>query len=195
MVTFPPLLPSSDWMASFLDALTREKDFDFAISSANNSLPTPREFARYQILDSRGDHLTLSVAVEGGGRQLRDFSKIQNLFLSEHGDWRRNHLRALEACLGKKPYFPYLFPDLNLIYLDKELKTLKDFNFRLFEFLLTFLLADIPLSQIARFHSDEVLQERGLEIASQIPRGISSFEAVAIHGKEALLGFLAINDM
>ena len=100
-------MPSVSWFANFLQAMAKESNEKEATVIANDALVTPRDFGRYTLLDVKGKEITLSLAVEGGGRQLRHPDRISDLRLSEHGSWRRNHLKALEACLGKKPYFPY----------------------------------------------------------------------------------------
>lgn len=190
MVNFPPLMPSATWMTNYTQGVLNGLSFEEAISVANISLESTRDFGRYIIHDPKGLPNTLSVAVEGGGRQLRCLDKVSELRLSEHGDWRRNHLKALEASLGRKPFFPYIYPELSGIYLNKELNSLKDFNSAIFNFLFTFILGNIKISDFQRFNENEILTFRGKEIANQICWDNSIIEAVATFGKESLLGFL-----
>lgn len=193
MVEFPPLMPSATWFAKFLQGVAKELTDKEAIINANESLISPRDFGRYNIFDSNGLVVSLSVAVEGGGRQLRYLDKLATVRLSEHGHWRRNHLKTLEACLGRKPYFHYFFPSLSAIYLNQEYRTLKDFNFTLFKFFFNFIVGNIKNSDFSLFYYNETLQQRGMEIASKIKPNASSIEVVSSFGKESILGFLAIN--
>ena len=191
MVSFPPLIPSYQWMAHFLQAIIKKSTIEKAFSEAGGFLQSPRDFGRYNLLDAKGVTITLSVAVEGGGRQLRYPDKLENLNLSEHGDWRRNHLKAIESCLGKKPYFSYLFPSLSAIYLNKEFKTLREFNTAIFLNLYSFIVADIDNARLQSFYERPVLMERGIEIMEKMKPEISSLEMISMYGKESLLGFLA----
>ncbi|MCH5233957.1 MAG: WbqC family protein [Muribaculaceae bacterium] len=192
MVEFPPLMPSARWFATFLQAYAKGMTVSDSIIFANSDLSSSRDFGRFLILGSQCSPVTLSVAVEGGGRQLRYPDKIMELKLSEHGDWRKNHLKAMEACLGRKPYFPYIFPYLSGIYLDKNLQTLQDFNNEIFKFLFKFILGNINNSEISRFYNNEILGKRGQEVSSDINPEISIFEVISNFGKESLIGFLAM---
>lgn len=191
-MTFPPLMPSSLWMANFLQSKNRNTSEE-SVLRANESLISTKEFGRFSLRESNGKIFTLSLAVEGGGRQLRTSEKIENLKLSEHGEWRRNHLRAMDACLGKKPFFPYFFPKLTEIYLDRNIATLKDFNTAIFRILYSFIVGEDKNNDFSQFYDSIILQDRGKEIADKIDSGISSLEAMSYFGKESLLGFLAIN--
>ncbi|MCH5242512.1 MAG: WbqC family protein [Muribaculaceae bacterium] len=193
MVNFPPLMPSASWLGHYLKAIANDASESQAIHIANESLVSTREFGRYVLFDPRGERVTLSLAVNGGGRQLRYPEKLTCITLSEHGDWRRNHLKALEACLGKKPFFNDLFPSLSELYLNKELLTLEDFNTTLLKFLFTFIVGKINKTEISRYFKNETWIQRGQEIASRIKPEVSSIEVASAFGKESLLGFLALN--
>ena len=193
MVSFPPLMPSVGWFADFLQSKAKDFREEQSILAANDGLPSSRDFGRFVLKETNGEAITLSLAVEGGGRQLRTLNKIDYLLLSDHGDWRRNHLRAMEACLGKKPFFPYIFPRLTSAYLDKNLKSLREFNTAIFQILYSFILGETEDFNLSLFYNNKILQERGKEIALQFDNRISSLEAICSFGKESLLGFLAIN--
>ena len=192
-MTFPPLMPSVEWMACFLLEVLQDKTFEDSIILANEKIASPKDFARFTIKDTGDESITLSMAVEGGGRQLRNKEKIESLHLSEHGEWRRNHLRTLEACLGRKPFFPFIYPALQNVYNDKNLSTLKDFNTAIFRILYSFIVGEDKNNDFSQFYDSIILQDRGKEIADRIDSGISSLETMSYFGKESLLGFLAIN--
>lgn len=162
------------------------------MSEANSLLESLREFGRFTLSDKSGDILTLSVAVEGGGRQLRYADRIEEVRLSEHGEWRRNHLRAIEACLGKKPYYSHIFSSISDIYLDKNIVLLKDFNMAIFGKLYSFILGDLKETDFLSFPTTPLIRERGEEIAGKIKPEISSLEALSILGKESVLGFFCL---
>ena len=135
-----------------------------------------------------------SVAVEGGSRQLRSFSKIEDLRLSGHGDWRKVHLGALESILGRKPFFRDLEPGLKNVYLNSQLLSLKDFNFAIFEVLFSFFIGNISPATLAVFKNNPKVKARGEEIAGQFRSGMSVLQAAASFGKETLLGLLAMKE-
>lgn len=192
MVTIAPLVPNSLWMAGYFKALALGLNTTDAITEANRSLNSLKDFGRYSLRSPKGETIVLSLAVEGGGRQLRVINKIETLRLSEHGNWRKNHLGAIEACLGRTPFFPYISPKLSEIYLNKELQTLSDFNTAIFELLLSFISKDLPEKTFSLYYNDITLKERGREIVEKIKPEISSLETIFTFGKESLLGFLAL---
>lgn len=191
MVSFPPLAPSAAWMSHMLKTIMENATEEEAVSRANMLIDSPKEFGRYHITNTRGEVMCLSVAVEGGGRQLRTIDKIGGLLLSEHGDWRKNHLRTIEACIGRYPYFRYFSDSLGDIYLNRDIKSLRDFNTAIYGLLSSFLREGISKEEMEMFFKKRNLFERGLEIAGMFKREISSMEIIAAFGKEALLGFLA----
>ena len=186
-----PLMPSIEWMGIFIRELNCGKDEIEATKLANLSLESSKDFGRFTIHDVKGDSLTLSVAVEGGGRQLRDLKLLPTLRLSEHGEWRRNHLRTIEACLGKKPFFPYLFPSLENVYLNKNITSLTEFNAAILNIILSFIYGNITWDNINDRYQDDIILERGKEIYESIGKNRSSLEVIMTYGKESLLGFIA----
>lgn len=191
MIMFP-LAPSAIWYSLYLRGLNLNLKPEEAAEQANRSLKSAKDFSRFQILDANLHPLTLSVAIEGGARQLRVPDKIPELLLSEHGNWRKIHLGALESVLGKKPFYRYLETPLREIYMNEELGSLRDFNAAIFGMLDSFLMKKIPIVALTSFSENKVLKERGREIAGEISPECSILQAIAIHGKEALLGILAL---
>lgn len=153
---------------------------------------TSKDFGRFLLYDSRGETGIHSVAVEGGGRQLRSFAKMEALRLSEHGDWRKLHLGALDAILGRKPFYRYLEPKLKKIYLNSELKTLRDFNFAIFEVLFSFLMENVSPSIIRNNEHRPEIKMRGKEISETLKGDETILQGIATFGKETLLGLLAM---
>lgn len=186
-------MPSSSWFADFLTSRATGESVENSVIKANTGLGNFKQFSRFQIKDIKNLPLSLSLAVEGGGRQLRNRDLIKELKLSGHGNWRKNHLGAFEACLGKKPFFHHIEPFLKEIYLDSDIVTLKEFNAAIFRLLVTFSSGDnIKEGGLGSFYNNPALQERGKEIAAMIDPEDSSIVPISDFGKESLLGFLAL---
>lgn len=194
MVTFPILMPSSGWMALFLKEWIESGRREDAIEKANSNLVSPREFGRYAITTPGGNEEVLSVAVAGGGRRLRHWLSIEETRLSEHGDWRKLHLAALDTCLGRKPFYRDLEPSLKEVYANRELVWLKDFNSAIFERLLSFLMGSLSPEKLVTFFNLEEPLQRGAEIMLHMPREISIVESLATFGRETLLGLLSMQN-
>ncbi|MCH5230381.1 MAG: WbqC family protein [Muribaculaceae bacterium] len=192
MVDYPPLSPSAGWCARYLKAMASGASEHEAIIRANEGIGSAKEFARFRLLDNHGQETLLPVAVEGGGRKLRGTGIPEGLLLSEHGNWRKTHLGALESILGKTPCFRYLQPTMVQIYRDLELKTLRDFNFAIFEVIISFLMKNLRAEDLAVFYNDERLKTRGKELARKINPDISVIQPVAMLGNETLLGLMAL---
>lgn len=191
MVKFPPLAPSGVWMSEFLGQMARkpfESDAAYPLASG------PKEYARFTLIDKSGDLLKLTVPVEGGGRQLRSYTNLDNLVLSEHGDWRRVHLGAIEACLGRTPFFAEVFAGISSVYERKDLRRLQDFNTAIFRFIETFLLENIRPGELQEIYNNRLLIERGKEIAAIIKPEVSVLQSLAILGKETLVGLAVLRN-
>lgn len=193
MVNFPPLSPSAGWMARWLESFITDEDFTLAVTSANKYNKTTKDFGRFSILTKQQEPLRLSVAVEGGGRQLRDADKLNLLALSEHGEWRKIHLGALEANLGSLPYYRHLEARISDIFRDHSLRLLSEFNTAIFREISTFLLDTVKPDELKIYFTDTTLRSRGEEIAGKIDPDISVIQYVAELGKETVLGLLALS--
>lgn len=192
MVSFPPLAPSALWVARFLKEYSTTGDKQTGIEKANAEINSPKEFGRFVLVDTKGDRKIQSLALEGGGRQLRSLNKLSLLKLSEHGDWRRVHLGAIESILGRKPFYRELESPLRKVYDNQKLRTLEEINMAIFEVIFSFLMENIDVAQVTTYQGSPVINERGKEIAEYMIPEVSILQALASHGKETLLGLLAI---
>lgn len=192
MVSFPILAPGSEWWADFFKGIRNGDTTREAVMSANSRLSSPKYFGRYAVKNPSGQMSMLSLAVEGGGRQLRSFSGVESLNLSEHGDWRNNHLGALETALGRKPFFRHVESSLKDVYLNTNINTLKDFNTAIFKLIYTFLIGNIQPCQILSFTPESPVWRRGREVVRHIDPEVSALQTISELGKEALLGFLCL---
>lgn len=193
MVDFPPLAPSVEWFSIFMKHLTENHNVEESILHSNEIIASTREFGRFLIQNSKGDILTLSMAVEGGARQLRDSRKISSLKLSTHGDWRKNHLGGMEACLGRKPFFCELINLISNVYSDPLISTVKHFNSAIFKAIFPFFIGNLKLEDLSEFYRSSILRQRGKEIASFFQPEISILQPLSDFGRETILGILAFH--
>lgn len=84
-----------------------------------------RDYARTRILSNTQSGILLTVPVAGGSSATKRL-RPASLKISDHGDWPRLHLGALDAAYGKEPYFQHLFPEIasEITGYPKELSTL-----------------------------------------------------------------------
>lgn len=188
MVTFPPYLASSLWYSRWLKAYSFTKYKVQSMKEANMVLEDPRTFARTLI----SPVITLSIPIVGGGRQLRSFSNVESVILSEHGNWQKNHLGAIETEFGRYPFFSHIVDGLKSIYETKETITLRDFNLRIHSLLLQILIGDLGPNEINIFATNEILIKRGKEFAKEIIGEESVIVPLMKFGKEALTGLMAL---
>lgn len=73
--------------------------------------PKTREYTRTLIESNSPEGMVLTVPVVGGASAVKRL-KPSGLEVSDHGDWTRIHLGAIEAAYGREPYFQYLFLEL-----------------------------------------------------------------------------------
>lgn len=83
---------------------------------------------------------------------------INELEISEHGDWRRTHWGAVFSAFGKSPFFEYIADDLNAIYENKSITNLFEFNKAIHNLVVDFL--DLPIN--VSFENE--LPEVGIDI-------------------------------
>ena len=192
MVKFPPYLPSAGWYKDWLKSFADGADDSNAIIYANEKGKVTRELARTLIKDASDRDLILSIAVEGGARQLRVGDKIKEICLSEHGDWRHNHLNAIASAYGKKPFFPHIFPNLKNIYEDLTLIKLEDFNLNLHQLMVSWLMSSLKRDDFNLFQINSVLIERGKEYRAVINPKISLLDTIMNIGNESILGISSL---
>lgn len=188
MVTFPPYLASSLWYSQWLKSLAQDSSAVKAMGRANLKVQDPRVFARTAI----SPEITLSIPIEGGGRRLRSFSNIETAHLSEHGNWRKNHFGALETEFGRYPFFSNFAEGLKVVYGDRGVETLNDFNMKIHHLLAGTLIGDLNYEDINLFFSNDVLIKRGKEFAREIIGEESVIVPLMKFGKETLTGLLAL---
>lgn len=184
------MAPSGAWWRDFLQAYISGLPESEAIIIANSKMDDPRSFGRFRLRNQKGEEILLSVAVAGGGRQLRDAGSLDSLILSEHGNWRHLHLGAIEAVLGASPFFRDLYPDLKEVYHDTGLTTLRNFNLAIFRVLFSFLMGNLSAKDLRVYADLPVVKSRGEELREKIDSSLSSVQILALYGKETIIGWL-----
>ncbi len=104
---FPPYAASVGWYAEALAALAEGMPYPGAEGRHPN---------RTLIAGSAATEW-LIVPVAGSASALKSTAG-RPLLLSNHGDWPRRHLAALEAAYGRTPYWPHYSPELASILTD-----------------------------------------------------------------------------
>lgn len=94
-LSFPPYLASTLWWQG---------------ESHSRALKT-RDYTRTLIASNSPKGMVLTVPVVGGAAAAKRLAPGQ-LKISDHGDWTRIHLGAIEAAYAREPYFRHLFPEL-----------------------------------------------------------------------------------
>lgn len=76
---------------------------------------SPRDYTRTLIESNTPEGMVLTVPVIGGSSMVKK-GKVAEFRISDHGDWTRIHLGALDAAYGREPFFQHLFPILEEEY-------------------------------------------------------------------------------
>lgn len=168
-------------------------DFNASCLSSNRLVESPKEFGRFCLKTRNGENLLLSVAVDGGGRQLRNYRSVSSVQLSEHGNWRKTHIKAIEAVLGNTPFYRHFKDPLEGVFLNESIKDLSEFNMAIFKVLFAFLMQNIDLANLNKTWNNQVCIERGKEIICKLSPEMSILQCLAIYGPETLLAILAWN--
>lgn len=150
---------------------------------------TPQMAARTEL---RGG-VTLRIPVEGGGKQLKHRSaNPDQIFLSNHGKWRHEHLAAMSAVYGKAPYYGYLFPLIKEVYGESEGITLGEFNRKLNAVMDRVLNIDRAKDSLLKMQEEypERLAAISQRIKGKMDYSISIIDAVFRLGPEAVFGLI-----
>lgn len=193
MIPFPPVCARLGWYAKWVKCLYEGYSGEEAFNITNKSLAVSRRnLARYLIRGNDHESLMLSVPVEGGAGVLKGCFPIEEIKLSDHGNWRHVHLKALDAAYGKTPFFIHLMPMLEKVYASTFL-SLADFNIAIHQALSSFLLKNISERHLALlFQRKTVLNVRGNEICDNINPDLSIIDALMRLGPETLLALPAV---
>lgn len=88
----------------------------------------------------------LSIPVRAGNKK----NKYASIQVDDDQRWRDIHLRGLQSAYGKAPFFEYIYPEMEAIFLSNN-KCLYDFNLELLTFCLRFLGNTARLEETAEY--------------------------------------------
>lgn len=198
MIESIPFFPSFSWYAALLEVKPEtQEDERKRIIRANSILKmSNRDMARTLISGNSGP-MMLTVPVEGGSGMLKKGISPYSLSLSNHGNWRDNHLRALEASYGKTPFFIHLMPGIEKVY-EESFATLGQLSDAIHRTLIAFIsdegdsILSESLSQFLKAKPEiyEKIRKRGPEIREGINSKLSIIDALMRYGRETLCALI-----
>lgn len=112
------------------------------IDAEERRLPLRHSHHRY-LIDGPGGVQKLTVALEGHTNAMP--VPMNQVRISEHGNWRHLHWGAFYSAYGKTPYFDYIADDLHRIISGHQ-SSLLDFNTQLQQLIIDFM--DLPIEVI-----------------------------------------------
>ena len=74
-------------------------------------------------------------------------TRFKDVKIAYYENWQKTHWKSIEAAYRSSPYFEYYEDDLKPLFLENKPELLLDFNFLLFEQLLTLLNIDVKYSK------------------------------------------------
>lgn len=166
----PPYLASTLWLQGKVDS---------------KSLKT-RDYTRCLIESNSPEGMVLTVPVAGGSSAVKRL-KPEQLEVSDHGDWTRIHLGAIEAAYGREPYFQHLFPEIAEVIAGYP-QQLARLNVLLMEKMLSFIgySGAIEDVRLLRKENPERCAAIAQRLESKINPGHSFLEALFRLGPDAL---------
>ena len=186
VVNFPPYLASSLWYQLWLSEFAENGDDTAAIKEANRLTAENRELSRCRIRTPKEEIQILSMAIEGGGKQLKSNPDLENLLISPHGNPRKKHLQAIDAAYGKKPFYRHVADRLEPIFHDEKIITLKDFNMMLHKAIAGLLTENLSCQDLLAIKTHPIAMERGKELAVGVRNEISVIDVLMNLGQEAV---------
>jgi hypothetical protein len=140
--------------------------------------PRGKSYTSRVLIKSPSGPMWLTVPVRGKG----DMSPIKDVFTADNIDWQRKHLRTLEACYARTPYFKDYIPLIEQIY-QMNCSNLADFNINLIT-----ALAGCFSAQTRMVRSSELAMDRNgsLEHLIRLVKYVGGTEYLTGTGKGSL---------
>ena len=113
------------------------------IDPGETHLPLRHSHHRYAIVGPNGVQ-QLTVPLTGNTHNMA--TPIDQVRISEHGDWRHLHWGALYSAYGRTPYFDYIADDLHALLVDGGQTSLLQLNLSIHRLVVDFM--DLPLTTI-----------------------------------------------
>lgn len=128
---------------------------------------------------------TLTVPIQGGRRKLLS-APYHTLVCSEHDDWRHKHWQALCSAYGSLPYFPYLAPEFEAVYMGGPFRPLAV----VCEELHRAFMHSGSLPQISAWIAEHPEQRPATRPLADIPESVSAVEVLFRYGPETIFYLL-----
>lgn len=184
-----PYLASAEWYGVWICRMIEGFDETVAASEATSAtILKPRELCRTCIA-APGGTVLLSVPVAGGASAVKR-GPAEALRISEHGDWPRIHLGALETAYSRTPFYPHLMPLLRDAVTGHG-EMLRDFNLTLHRILCRFSGIDrISEFRTAVINADDRLIQTAGEAAGNLRGGLSLVDMTFRYGPHTIFALL-----
>lgn len=145
---------------------------------------TGKQLARTIIAGDR----YLSVPVVGGSSHCKRPVLSDSLVISNHGRWREEHLGAWSATYGKTPFFPYIFPELERVYIENSHTTLEEFNNSIFQIAVSFLSPSLLIPSLVSLKASNPMRysEIKREYEGKVNLNYSIFDALFRLGRNSI---------
>ena len=165
----PPYLASTSWVQGIVAAPLKT-----------------REYTRTMIESNSPEGMVLTVPVVGGASAAKRL-KPSELEISDHGDWTRIHLGAIEAAYGREPYFQHLFPEIAAIINDYPQQLVR-LNVLLMEKMMDFLDYSEQIGHVRKLweHQPERCSAIAWRLEAKIDARHSFLEALFRLGPDAI---------
>lgn len=151
----------------------------------------PRDLARCRIF-SKDTPMVLSIPIEGGASTLKRIS-ADLIRLSDHGQWRRQHARAITTVYHRFPFFDFVADSLLPVY-DNEFQNLEEFNNAIVGVVSRCLHLEELSPEIEKISPDSeklyIYKETAKELSRQIYPGLSVLDALFRLGPDATFPLL-----
>lgn len=181
----PPFAPSASYYKTIFTGEYNPAD---KVDGCIASRPQGRDAMRTLIAGP----LLLSVPVEGGSSAIKHRGLRPDILLSQHGRWQQVHLGAWKATYGKSPYFTYLFPEIERVYLAMSHGTVADFTGELDRLARRWLCPEVFIEEFRRL--ENLNPKRAIELMEETKTKInysySIFDAIFRLGKNAMFGLM-----
>ena len=111
------------------------------IDPGETHLPLRHSHHRYAIVGPNGVQ-QLTVPLTGSTHNMA--TPMDQVLISEHGDWRHLHWGALYSAYGRTPYFDYIADELHALLVDSGQTSLLQLNLSIHRLVVDFM--DLPVS-------------------------------------------------
>lgn len=160
-----PYLASFLWYSAYMEARFYGLDEEDAVNLASSRcILKNKDYARSQI----SDDMRISVPLEGSSSAKHLPPEI--LSISDHGNWRHNHIAALDTVFSRTPAFLFLRDDI-LRVICREYPLLSMLTGEIHEVVKSFLQLDMLIEILMNLNSSEY--DRIIKVGAEMYAGVA----------------------